>query len=104
MIMTRKNRETGCAPLKGVAYTFINALPKGCRLVSTERNIFSEFKKMIEHKKIATTIVDEITIDDRTMQDFKYIEHKANIALALSVCNMIGADTRAALRTSQNSL
>src|SRR4030042_4446597 len=90
--------------LKDVAYNFINALPKGCRLVTTDRNIFSEFKKMIEHKKIAITIVDENTIDDRTMQDFKYIEHKENITLALSVCNMIGADTRAALRSTQNSL
>jgi poly-gamma-glutamate synthase PgsB/CapB len=43
-------------------------------------------------------------VSDKMMENFSYIEHKENVALALKVCTMLGADIGMALKSMQDAL
>ncbi len=90
--------------IKDIAHNFINALPKGIHLITTEKKIFSDFHKILEKRNIKITIVDAEVVNDHTMEEFHYIEHKENVALALKVCDMVGVDREKAIYSMQNSL
>ena len=38
------------------------------------------------------------TNDDKDITDFKYLEHKENISLAIKICELCGVDKKVALK------
>ena len=84
--------------LKDVAKHFLNAIPNGATLFVGDKNMLRSNEKMLRTKSIDIKFSDTNNIPDSIIADFHYIEHKANVALALDVCKKFGVDDKDALR------
>ena len=84
--------------VQDIARTFLAAVPDGRTVYTSEQSIFKPHRALIKKKKLAIHAIDDAGIDDETVARFSYVEHKANIALALAVCEHIGIERAVALQ------
>lgn len=83
--------------LDDVAEAVSNTIPKKAHFFTAEDRYFNYTKKIadkrgtVSHQSKAETVLEE------EMTGFRYIEHKANVALALDICEHFGVDRKAAL-------
>jgi len=89
--------------LKDAARTFIEVLPKKCRLFLAEKHIFDDFSELLQQKNIELMTSKTKDISDSVMEKFSYIEHKENVVLALDVCEYFNVREKIALEGMYNS-
>ncbi len=83
--------------INDIAKAFVNALPENCTLFTTEEKLPEKFNDILKKKNITVNIVKKNFVSDELLKKFSYIEHKENVALALSVCRALNIDTDTAL-------
>lgn len=91
---------------RDVALSLLGTTPRNAILFTGERDYPDLFQSACDDRmSTLTTISDEeiALIKDEVMEKFDYIEHKENIALALSVCEYIGINRDTALRGMQKN-
>ena len=84
-----------------IAHAFIEAVPKRCRVITPEPEIFRQFDDLITGKRLHMSVLKAGDIKDSDHENFSYIEHKQNIELALAVCQHYGIDRKTALSGMQ---
>lgn len=84
-----------------IAYAFINAVPDHCLIFTSEAKIINKYIDMVNKKDIRISNVSDDKIASKTLEEFSYIEHKENIALALAVCQHYGIEEKTALQGMQ---
>ncbi|MEN6465734.1 MAG: poly-gamma-glutamate synthase PgsB [Syntrophaceae bacterium] len=84
-----------------VALALAGTTPKNSKLFTAERKYLPVFERSARDRRaslIGVTAEDVAAIRDADMAGFSYVEHKENVALALSVCRDLGIDRETALR------
>ena len=88
------------ATLDKIANSLANTVPVKAPMYIGEDNeeVIQIFKERAEplHSEIHTTTENEVETEE--MKSFSYIEHRANVALALAVCEHVGVDRATALK------
>ena len=84
--------------LPEIAETLGRTIPKNEHLFTSENVIPHTLKKMADKRNTVSHFIDSgsVTLDE--MQGFSYIEHRDNVALALSVCQHLEIDREIALK------
>jgi len=84
--------------IEDVAQAICNSIPQNSLLFTAEKNHLDIIQKRAEAigTKVVSTDPSEVTDED--LRGFSYLEHKDNVALALSVCRHLGVDKQSALR------
>jgi gamma-polyglutamate synthase len=86
---------------RDVAYALLGTTPMGSTLFTCERDYIAEFKAVCSDRGSNLVLVSEDEIEsvrDQDLNEFRYVEHKENIALALKVCGALGVAEGVALR------
>lgn len=83
--------------LDEVAEALSGTIPKKAELFTSEDRCLPYLERKAE--KLGTTVhaAPGATVSDKEMQGFNYIEHKANVDLALKICEALGVDRAEAL-------
>jgi len=85
---------------RDVALALAGTTPLGAHLFTAEREHIEVFRSAARDRGTSLHQVSEEdieTIDEEVMQRFAYAEHRENVALALRVCEALGASRDAAL-------
>jgi poly-gamma-glutamate synthase PgsB/CapB len=72
--------------VKDVAKNFLNALPADSKLFVSDESIVRDHAPIIKKKKAQVHVAQTEEISDDVINNFTYIEHKSNVAIALDVC------------------
>jgi len=80
-----------------IAKHFLRSLPKNSTVFLGEPDILKDNEPIIRTKNAQVHISDAQRISDSDMIDFPYVEHKANVALALEVCRYFDVSRKHAL-------
>ena len=86
---------------KDVALALLGMVPFKGKLFTTETKFIDIFKVVSKDRStelIPTTQTDIDAVSDEDIGGFSYVEHKENVALALSVCQSVGVDKETAIR------
>lgn len=86
---------------RDVAMALLGSTPPGAKLFTAERNYREEFHKVCKDRDCELIVLSDAGIEevsDEDMKKFNYLEHKENVALALSVCHSLGIPKDTALR------
>ncbi len=86
---------------RDVAYALLGTTPRAATLFTCERDYIDEFKAVCNDRgsKLVLVPEDEIqSVQDQDLNEFKYVEHRENIALALRVCEALGVRRDVALQ------
>lgn len=86
---------------KDVALALAGTTPRDAKLFTAERKhlpILEESARDRRSSLIRVTAGDIAAVEDEEMENFPYVEHRENVALALSVCRDLGIDRETALR------
>ena len=89
--------------VKDIAKHFLNALPKNATLFLGDDAIIKDNERIIRKKKAEVHVSDTERLPDHIISDFHYIEHKANVALALDVCKHFNVNENDALRAMRQA-
>jgi poly-gamma-glutamate synthase PgsB/CapB len=89
--------------IKDIAKHFLNALPKDSTLFLGDSGVLRENEQLIRKKKVKVFVSDTSRLPDHIVSDFHYIEHKANVALALDVCKHFDVDENEALKAMRKA-
>ena len=84
-----------------VACAVLGTTPKGRHLFTGEKDYPEEFEAVCRNRKSGLTRVSDAemeSIQDHDLGEFAYVEHRENIALALTVCESLGVSRDVALR------
>lgn len=84
--------------VRDVAHAFVNAIPSGCHLFCTKSELLQDFIPHMQKRNITVVFSDAGTVTPRELQQFRYEEHRENVAIALDVCTHLHADRKKALR------
>jgi poly-gamma-glutamate synthase PgsB/CapB len=84
--------------VKQVAEAFINAVPQNCTLYCTESSKLADYSKRLAERNIAVSFSKPDDVSQQQLTKFSYVEHRENVALALSVCAHFDIDTKTALK------
>ncbi len=90
--------------LPEIANALGNTIPKKQNLFTAEKLLFNDLKRISDRKNTRIHLADENLVTDDEMKGFAYIEHKENVALALSVSEHLGIDRRVALKGMYNAI
>lgn len=83
--------------LNDIAMSLSNTIPRQGVLISGEESASEVFDKVAKERETRVVTVDETEIREETLDQFSYMEHPQNVALALEVCNQAGVDRDVAL-------
>lgn len=83
--------------IKNVTYSICNTIPKESVAYTSEKKLFPYMKHVADKKKTKLSLSDLDVVSDDVLDEFSYIEHKDNIALALDVCKACGVKRNVAL-------
>ena len=83
--------------LPEIAQTIGRTIPNRSHLFTTERKVTGNLQKMAFRRKTEMHVVETDSITLKEMQGFDYIEHRENVALALSVCQHLNINRQTAL-------
>lgn len=89
--------------VKDIGKHFLNAVPKNAVLFLGDNSILNDHSSIIHNKSKDLHVSDAGTMSDDIVKDFHYIEHKANVALALDVCRHFGVNEKDALNAMLNA-
>jgi len=89
--------------LNDMVRSFINAVPKNCPVVTAEKELYDEIRTRAEQRSILVEQSHEEDVDEKEMNNFAYLEHRENVALALAVCRRMGVEEQAARKGIFNS-
>jgi len=81
-----------------VADALCNTIPGDGYLFTSEKHLIEKIKTRAAAVGARVVEADAAGVTVEDLQDFSYLEHKDNVALALAVCNHFGVDKTAALR------
>ena len=83
--------------MEQITKSMANTIPFNGVMVTSEKkrkNILSD----ISNKRNTKFHIADSKIDDKDITDFRYLEHKENISLAIKVCELCGVDKKVALK------
>ncbi|MDP7072770.1 MAG: poly-gamma-glutamate synthase PgsB [Candidatus Marinimicrobia bacterium] len=83
--------------LNDIAKSLSNTIPRQGLLISGEESAYDIFNNVAEGRGTKVLSVDESEISEETLDQFSYMEHPQNVALALEVCEHAGVDRDVAL-------
>ena len=89
--------------LNDIVRSFINAVPKNCPVVTAEKELYDEIKTRAAQRSILVEQSHEEDVDEKEMNNFTYLEHRENVALALAVCRRMGVEEQTARKGIFNS-
>ena len=87
--------------LDDVAHSLCNTVPLDGKLVTGEDEHLGILKKVAENNGSEFIQSDEANITDDELDQFSYMEHPANVAVALDVCHEAGVQRAVALAGMQ---
>jgi len=90
--------------LPEIANVLAGTIPRGQHLFTSENKTLNRFEIVCKKQNTVMHIVDAGLVSDEDMLGFRYIEHKENVALALSVCEHLGVERDTALRGMHNAI
>ncbi len=80
-----------------IAYSLANTIPKNGVLFTSEKTNLWVFKEVARKRGTEVHRVGGRSVTPEELKRFSYIEHPANIGLALAVCERAGVDRQTAL-------
>ena len=83
--------------LPEIAAALSRTIPHNQHLFTAEKQTLKEIREISKKQNTFLHISDASSVTDEEMIGFCYIEHKENVALALSVSEFIGVDRKVAL-------
>ncbi len=86
---------------RDVALALLGTTPPGRELFTCEKDYLHDFESICRERGTRLNVVSEAEIaalGEEDLRDFRYVEHRDNIALALKVCRAIGVSDDVALR------
>jgi poly-gamma-glutamate synthase PgsB/CapB len=83
--------------LPEIATALSKTIPRNQHLFTAEKQTLKELREISKKQNTFLHTSDASSVMDEEMIGFCYIEHKENVALALSVCEFIGVDRKVAL-------
>jgi len=89
--------------IKDIAKHFLNALPKNVNLFLGDDAVLADNDELLRSKNVKVHISDPERIPDSVLRDFHYIEHKANVALALDVCEYYDVKEKDAINAMRSA-
>ncbi len=92
---------------RDVALSILGTTPQKAVLFTCEKDYRDEFQYTCSDRGSTLMVIadEEVNgVKDEDIEDFKYVEHKENIALAIRVCAHMGIDRETALRGMQKAL
>ncbi len=89
--------------IQSVALSLANTIPHNSICFTSEEKMLPVLKYIAEHNRTDLRRVKYDDVTDEHLSKFHYIEHKENLALALSVCEHLGVDREIALKGMQDS-
>jgi len=84
--------------LPEIAQTLGRTIPKNEHFFSSESVIPQTLKNIADKRNTASYFIDADSVSPKEMKGFTYIEHRDNVALALSVCQHLNIDRETALK------
>ncbi|MBE0571768.1 MAG: poly-gamma-glutamate synthase PgsB [Ignavibacteriaceae bacterium] len=84
--------------LPEIAAALGNTIPKNKNLFTAEKSLFNKLKEISDKRNSVIHLAEEKQVTEEEMKGFSYIEHKENVALALSVSQHLGIEKNVALR------
>lgn len=89
--------------VKDVGRYLLNSIPQNAMLFLGDESIVRDHGLVIRTKGGRVRVSNEKEITDLQINGFPYIEHKANVALALEVCRYHGVGDKDALNAMRNA-
>lgn len=86
---------------RDVALALLGTTPVGKELFTCEKDYTADFEYVCSEEGTRLTVITDAEINSISAEDlgeFRYVEHRDNIALALKVCGAIGVPEAVALR------
>tara|TARA_Y100001970_G_scaffold143445_1_gene176278 strand:- start:18031 stop:19185 length:1155 start_codon:yes stop_codon:yes gene_type:complete len=80
-----------------IALSLSNTIPFDSTIITAENNMIKPIKDVAKDRNSTLIVSSADDIDKQYINDFPFIEHPENIALALKVCTSLGINTEAAL-------
>ena len=90
-------REMGPS-IENITRSLCNTLPKNGIAFTSEKKNLPQMRKEAEKLNTKLSRIASKSVSDEEMTGFSYIEHKANVALALAVCEHLGIERKTALK------
>lgn len=84
--------------LPEIVETLGKTIPRNEHLFTAENIVHENLKQIADKKNTRFHQVNSSAVSKEDMQGFGYIEHRDNLALALSICKHIGVDKDTALK------
>lgn len=84
--------------LMDVAKALSSTIPANQHFFTAENRIYPFLENISKRKKCISVQSNADDVTNEEMAGFSYIEHKENVALALSICQYIGIDRKTALK------
>ena len=84
--------------LTEIAKALGKTIPRNQHLFTAENQTTEQLEKISKKQNTIVHYADGDSISDKEMKGFNYIEHKENVALALSVCEYLGIERETAFR------
>lgn len=89
--------------VEDVAESLANTVPRGGELFTAEKQYFDILKERADKRNSSIHLAEGHVISDAEMRGFSYLEHKDNVALALTVCEHLGVDRKSAIKGMQDA-
>jgi poly-gamma-glutamate synthase PgsB/CapB len=83
--------------LPEIAEALGNTIPRKQHLFTAEKLMFNNLKEVSDKRNTMIHLADDHSVTEEEMKGFAYIEHKENVALALTVSEHLGIDRKVAL-------
>ncbi|MBT3617493.1 MAG: poly-gamma-glutamate synthase PgsB [Candidatus Marinimicrobia bacterium] len=83
--------------LSDIASSLSNTIPRQGVFISGEESVITIFDEVAQKRQTRVVKVNESEIGDDILDQFSYMEHPQNIALALAVCEQAGIERTIAL-------
>ena len=84
--------------LPEIANALGKTIPRNQHLFTAENQTTDQLEKISKKQNSTVHYTDRDSVSDKEMKGFDYIEHKENVALALSVCEHLGIERNTALQ------
>ena len=83
--------------LPEIANVLGKTIPRNQHFFTTEDQTLNQLEKISKKQKTVLHLANKDSVTDDEMNNFNYLEHKENVALALSVCEHLGIERNVAL-------
>ncbi|MCW8996853.1 MAG: poly-gamma-glutamate synthase PgsB [Psychromonas sp.] len=84
--------------LPEIANVLGKTIPRNQHFFTTENQTLNQLEKISKKQNTVLHLANSDSVTDAEMNHFNYLEHKENVALALSVCEYLGIERNIALR------